>query len=432
MVLLRQVSRGLSSLPAASAGLEVRTLQNGVSLAAQAFGGNLASVAVSVSAGSRYETATTSGLSALIQKAALADIQVSLGSLGGVASASTTREQTTYVATVLKEHAAIAATALAKAVSSPPSSGAFEAAKAATLASFSSVPTDLIEEVHSCAYLDTQMGSPVSGTEASVSALTQGDVAAAFTAPSIVKAAVVGGEAADVAPAFAELPPADALAEVVPAVFTGSDKKITYDPLGQAKICFAYEFPTLTSPRAVAAKILPFLLAQPPQDPSSSYEAFNSHAKLARDFAEQDIAFAVEPFYRPYADTALFGLNISCDDIRCEDAMWYATTNLVRLCYDVTQSELDRAKLTFKATLAKTIASPDNLAKAYVDDLAQLGRVVPPPELAARISDLPLMAVKDLCYDHIHDCDHALVGVGTIHELPDYNWVRTASYNYHY
>ena len=38
--------------------------------------------------------------------------------------------------------------------------------------------------------------------------------------------------------------------------------------------------------------------------------------------------------------------------------------------------------------------------------------------------------VKKVAYDHVHDCDHALAARGPVHELPDYNWVRTASYDY--
>lgn len=439
---VRAACRQLSSLTAD--GLESTTVANGVRLATQAFGGHVASVSVSVAAGSRYETAATSGICALVQKAALIDANDALRTMGGSATGSTNRETTTYTATVLKEHVPEAASILAKAVSKPPSGDAFEAAKMATLASFGVIPTDqagLLEELHACAYLETQMGSPVSGTPASVSALTDGDAAAALASPaySNIQVAAVGCSAADVSPAFADLTAASAVVESsalapekAPAIFTGSDKKISFDSLEFARICFAYEFPTLTDPRATAAKMLPFILAAPKQAETSLYEAYNSHAKLTRDLAEQEAIVSVEPFYMPYSDSALFGVSVVTKDVRVEDCMWYTCNNLVRLCYDVTESELDRAKLAFKATLAKTFASPSALSLAYVSDLSYLGRAVPPSELVARVQDLDLKTVKDTAYEFIHDCDHALAAVGPLHELPDYNWIRTASYNYHY
>ena len=65
-------------------------------------------------------------------------------------------------------------------------------------------------------------------------------------------------------------------------------------------------------------------------------------------------------------------------------------------------------------------------------DLATLGRALPPAELIARIDQVDLAAIKATAYKFIHDNDHALAAIGPLHELPDYNWVRTASYNYHY
>ncbi|KAJ8600991.1 hypothetical protein CTAYLR_010076 [Chrysophaeum taylorii] len=438
-MLLRRATRALSL--AAGETLESLTLDNGVTVASQNFGGGVAALSVSVAAGSRIETETTNGLCALISKAAVAEASPSIAALGGTLTSAVTRETTSYTATVLKEHAPAAAAILAEAVSTAPSAAAFAAARDDTLATMSPVPMSsaaLMEDLHACAFLETQMGAPVLGTTASVSALSETDAVAVMASPaySTMWVAAVGAPASEVSAPFAGIaaPTSDLVpaSQVSPAVFTGSDIKMQYDSHDLARICFAYEFPALKSTHATAAKLLSFILAAPPQDATSLYEPFNSHCKLTRELAEQDALVACEPFYIPYSDTALFGLSLVTKDVRIEDCMWYSCNNLVRLCFDVSQSELDRAKLAFKAAIAKTYASPGNVAAAYASDLALIGRVVPPSELVARVSDLDLKDIKDTAYNFIHDNDHALAAVGPLHELPDYNWVRTASYNYHY
>ena len=104
----------------------------------------------------------------------------------------------------------------------------------------------------------------------------------------------------------------------------------------------------------------------------------------------------------------------------------------VRLAYEVTEGELDRAKLAFRAELAAELATPAG-ACARVGRATQLfGAPMAPNELLAAVDDVNVDDVKKCAYDHIHDCDHALSAIGPIHELPDYNWLRTASYTHAY
>lgn len=427
---IRQFSSSLGD------GLETLTLQNGAAVATQAFEGGVASITVSVEGGSRYESSLTNGVYALAQKAAVLDVSDALKGIGFV-TGSTTRETTSLTATVLKDKAGEAAAVLAKALSSPPSAASIAAAQESTMSALTSFRFDqakVVEDMHSCAYLDTRMGAPVEGTAESVGSLSAADVGAAVSKYASVKVAGVGCKASTIAPPFESAPSStSALVEAKEApIFTGSDKKTSYEATEIARICLAYEFPNLTTANGTAAKLLPYMLCAPPQSSTSLFEPYNSHAKLTRELVEQNCIISSDSFYIPYSDTALFGLNIVTKDVRVEDACWYSCNNLVRLCYDVTQSELDRAKIAFAATLAKTVADPAALSKMYAADLSLLGRVVSPGEQVKRVQDLELKNIKDTAYEFIHDCDHALAAVGPLHELPDYNWIRTASYNYHY
>jgi len=54
-------------------------------------------------------------------------------------------------------------------------------------------------------------------------------------------------------------------------------------------------------------------------------------------------------------DTGLFGIYLVAPDNKLDDAMWYTLDNLVRLCYNVTDEEVARAKTQLKANLCVLI-----------------------------------------------------------------------------
>ena len=49
-------------------------------------------------------------------------------------------------------------------------------------------------------------------------------------------------------------------------------------------------------------------------------------------------------------DTGLFGVYLVCPDNKLDDAMYFTLDNLVRLCHNVTDEEVVRAKTQLKVT----------------------------------------------------------------------------------
>lgn len=433
----RARSLSFAAAPLTASSLDTTTLSNGVVVASQPFAGPVVSMGVYTDVGSRAETAATSGLSSVVSKAKVLEAGPKVAVLGGTLKASVTRDGTSYTATVLASAAAEAAAVLAECVSKPPSEAAFKEAAAAALsaveAGVGSSEAAMLEEVHSCAFLETQFGAPTQGTAASLAAFT----AAEAPPPSSIKAISVGGGDA-LAKALGALPSVGAKSGAVAAastapVFTGSDKKISMESLPHATIALAYEFPTMDSEFAPACVLMPELLGSVDvASDSAMIEPINLHAKCARDLAEQECVVKFTPFYVPYRDSALFGATLQAPDVKVDDAMWYMTQNFVRLCYDVTEVELSRAKLAFKTKLAANCADPETTLATVASTFTTMGIPLSPAELAARVDAVKLEDVKKTAYKFIHDNDHALAAVGPLHELPDYNWVRTASYNYHY
>ncbi|KAH8061364.1 peptidase [Aureococcus anophagefferens] len=382
-------------------------LPNGVNAVSTAFNGPVASVALFSDLGTRSETPATNGTLAVVAQARAAAAGAAIAKLGGAVTGAATRDRSSLVAT---------------------------AAKATVLAA----QGGMVEEVHGCAYLEAPYGLPANGTAASLANVTHTDAAALLAAPTAYTAVGVGCD--DLA-AFGALPAASAglvaFDDSAAAIFTGSDKKTSYDGLPLAELAVAYEFPLLSSEFGAAATLLPSVLGAGANAGGASLkEPYNAHGKLlcrklVRDLAEQGAAAFVAPFYAPYADTALFGVHLAAPDVRVEDAVWYTMNNLVRLSFGVTDAELARAKLAYKAELGASIASPAAVAAMLGAHVKLLGAPLAPNELLAMVEDVELDEIKALAYEHLHDCDHALAAVGPVHELRDYNYVRTASYNHH-
>ena len=153
-----------------------------------------------------------------------------------------------------------------------------------------------------------------------------------------------------------------------------------------------------------------------------------SPSRLAREFAENSFVKSYSSFYNPYADTGLFGVVFQASDNNLEDSMWYLMDNMVRLCHDVTDEEVERAKLSMKNALLTTKAGANSLADFNGTQLATTGRVQNTAELLTRIDAVTTADVKAVANTYINDEDHALAAVGPIFELPDYNWIRRRSY----
>jgi len=153
---------------------------------------------------------------------------------------------------------------------------------------------------------------------------------------------------------------------------------------------------------------------------------------MAGEIAEFDLAHSYTTFNTCYKDTGLFGIYLVCPDNKLEDAMWYTTNNLVRLCHNVTDEEVERAKTQLKASMLMQLDSFSNIAEDIGRQMLTYGRRMSSAETFARIDAITTADIKKTANKVINDEDHALAAIGPIFELPDYNWIRRRSYWHRY
>ena len=158
----------------------------------------------------------------------------------------------------------------------------------------------------------------------------------------------------------------------------------------------------------------------------------NSASKLAQEVAEHEIAHSFNTFNKFYSDTGLFGVHIVAPDNMLDDAMYTVTNNMVRLCHNVSDEEVERAKAQLTTTLLLRQDSPAAAVNVIGRQVTNYGRRVSREETIARIAAITTADVKSTANQVINDEDHALAAIGPIFELPDYNWIRRRSYWHRY
>jgi processing peptidase subunit beta len=110
--------------------------------------------------------------------------------------------------------------------------------------------------------------------------------------------------------------------------------------------------------------------------------------------------------------------------------MWYTLDNLVRLCHNVSDEEVARAKIQLKTSML--LSTPTETANDIGKQMLSYGRRMSTAEVFARIDAITTSDIKATANKFINDEDHALAAVGPIFELPDYNWIRRRSYWHRY
>ena len=368
-------------------------------------------------------------------------LEVEIENMGGHLNAYTSREQTVYYAKVFKNDVPKAMNILADILqNSLLDEGAITRERDVILREAEEVGKQyeevILDHLHETAFMGTGLGRTILGPEENIKNLTRGDlqsyISTHYTADRFVIAgagAVDHRQLTELADKyFGQLPttPKDSIAKIFdPAVFTGSDKRIRYDSMGEAHVALAFEGASWTSEYAFPLMLLQTILGS--WDRTSPLGR-NAASKFAQEVADNDLAQSFMTFNTCYKDTGLFGIYMVCPDNKLEDAMWYTLDNLVRLCHQLSDEEVARAKTQLKANMLMQLDSFSQTTEDIGRQMLTYGRRMSNAETFARIDAITTEDVKATANRFFNDEDHALAAIGPVFELPDYNWIRRRSY----
>jgi len=428
---------------------DVTTLKNNLRVSTSDNPGlNIATVGVWIHAGSRQENEKNNGVAHLLQQLAFKgtakrselDIETEAESRGIQLVAQSSREITSIRATCQAADIPKAVELLADVVINNSLSDAeIDRARNALIHKLEKAESDselvLMDYLYATAYQGTPMGKSFYGTTESLRSITPKDVRdfvhSFYKAPRMVLSAagnVSHSELVSLAEKYFTDPVLNNNQELTTEKrcrFTGSELRARYDEIPLAHVAIAVEGPSFGDADSLAMKVAKTVIGSWDR---SHFGSKNSSTRLASACAQSDLCHSYESFYSKYSDTAVWGLRFVADRLTIEDMMFNVQGEWMRLCSSLTDFEVERAKNELKTKLMTRLSYPGSACNALAREVMYFDSVASRGELDAGFEHLTAKVVRDACMEYVYDKCPAVVGLGPVEALPDYNRVRGAMY----
>ncbi|CAG8541191.1 1681_t:CDS:2 [Paraglomus occultum] len=406
-----------------------------------------ATVGVWINAGSRAETAQNNGAAHFLEHMAFKgtkhrsqhQLELFIENIGAHLNAYTSREQTVYYAKTIKNDVPVAVEILSDIIqNSTLEEDAINRERDVILREQEEVDK-LHEEVvfdhlHATAFQGHSLGRTILGPKENILSLKRNDlvnyIAENYTADRMVLVGTGGIDHEELVKLadkhFSGLSgkssdPLTAKHGEAPK-FTGSEVRIRNDELPQAHIALAVEGVGWTSP-----DYYPLLVAQSiigTWDRSLG-SAPNLSSRLSYFIHKHKLANSFQAFHTSYSDTGLFGIYlISENKNQLDDLVHFTCKEFWRLYTSVTEAEVERAKQQLKASLLLCLDGTTAVAEDIGRQLITTGKRLTPEDVDVTLSKITVNDIRRVAGEYLWDQDVAVVGLGPVEALPDYNRTR--------
>jgi predicted Zn-dependent peptidase len=382
---------------------ELTRLANGVTVAIDPMeGAQSASIGLYAAVGSRSEPDGKGGLAHLVEHMVFKGargrdargIAEAIEDVGGSLNAWTARDQTVFHARTLAPDVGLALELIADLVRAPRlNEQELEREKLVILSELGEcldAPDDLIHDhLFEAAYGDQPVARPVLGREPTINAITRADCTA-WLAEQYRPERLVISAAGKVDPGhilnlaeslFGDLDPV-APPPIAPATFGGgvrSDRRSAE----QTHLAFAYAGLASSDPAAPALA----LFAQAVGGGMSS--------RLFQQLREdRGLAYSIYAWTQGFAETGLFGVNMSTDKARAAEAMALARTCVEQAAEDLSEAELKRARAQVEAGLLMSLETPQGRADSIARSIEIFGRIMSLEEMLAELRNVDAAAAR--------------------------------------
>ncbi|MBM3584058.1 MAG: insulinase family protein [Alphaproteobacteria bacterium] len=375
--------------------VKVTRLDNGLRVASDAMPSvHSVTVGVWVDAGARDETAELNGISHLLEhmafkgterRSAIA-IAEEIEAVGGHLNAYTSREHTAYHARVLADDVPLAVDLLADILRH----SVFDAEELERergvveqeIAQVDETPDDLIFDLfQDAAYPAQAMGRSILGTAETLGrmdrATLRGHLDREYTAERMI---LVGAGAIDhdhlvdlADQAFGTMAANGGRPARARPRYAGGEKHDDRD-LEQLHLVLGFDGPGMRDDTYYATQVLSTALGG------------GMSSRLFQEVREKrGLAYAIQAFASCYLDGGLFGVYAGCDARHGDEVARIVVDQLGAMADAVDQAELGRAKAQLKAGMLMALESSAARAEQIARHLLVFDRVIPVPELVARV-----------------------------------------------
>ena len=383
--------------------MKLTTLPSGLRVASRQMPGvETAAVGLYADTGSRYEPAHLNGIAHLFEHMVFKgaggrsarEISEAIEDVGGDLNASTDRDGTNFMASVMAEHVPLGLELIADMILRPHFSEAeLEREKDVVLQELGEArdtPSDIIfDDLQSAAFADQPLGRSVLGEEASIEAIKVEDLhdwrrgQYRSGSLSLVAAGKVDHDelVAWAEQYFADLP-GGANLPPQPAQFTGGDR-VGRTGSDQAHLALGFAGPAQLDEDYFAARLFADVVGG------------GMSSRLFQQLREdRGLAYTVYASLYPWRDAGLFTVYAATARRQSAAAAQLIEDIIADAVQTVTQRELDRVRTQSKAGLLMSMESPWGQAHYVARQLSVYGRLVEPAEVVAELEKVTLEDVR--------------------------------------
>ena len=372
----------------------VTTLENGLRVATVDMPGlETAAVGVWVDAGARDERRELNGISHLLEHMAFKGterrnalaIAEEIESVGGHLNAYTSREQTAFIARVLKEHVPLAVDLLGDILQhTVMPAEELEREREVVIqeiAQCHDTPDDVVFDLfQETAYPDQPLGRSILGTVDSVGGFTRDDVFGYmkdhYGAGGMVAVAAGRVDHDEFVElnrhAFDALPLHNGHA-VAPAEYAGGDMRRDQN-LEQVHLVMGFNGVAYDDPSFYAMQVL-----------STAFGGGMSSRLFQEVREKRGLAYSVYSFTASYVDGGLFGIYAGAGESHVDELVPVICGEVVKVAERVDDDEIARAKAQLKASLLMSMESPSARCEQLGRQMLIFGRSIPASEIIEKV-----------------------------------------------
>ncbi|POS84608.1 mitochondrial processing peptidase beta subunit [Erysiphe pulchra] len=427
---------------------ETTTLTNGLTVATEYLPwAQTSTVGVWIDAGSRAETDKSNGTAHFLEHLAFkgtgkrtqTQLELEIENMGGHLNAYTSRENTVYYAKAFNADVPVTVDILSDILqNSKLEPSAIERERDVILRESEEVDKQLEEVVfdhlHATAFQGQPLGRTILGPAENIQSIQRDDlvnyIKTNYTADRMVLVGAGGVSHAQLVALaekhFSNLPSAKLSSalhgEKNKPKFWGSEVRIRDDTLPTANIAIAVEGVSWKDPDYFTALITQAIVGNWDKAMGNAPHLGSSLSSFVH---KHELANSFMSFSTSYSDTGLWGIYLVTDKLtRIDDLVHFTLREWSRLCYEVTEAEVERAKAQLKASILLSLDGTTAAAEDIGRQIITTGRRMGPEEIERQINEITEKEVLDFAQRKIWDQDIAVSAVGSIEGLLDYQRIR--------
>ncbi|KAF1808333.1 mitochondrial processing peptidase beta subunit [Eremomyces bilateralis CBS 781.70] len=443
---IRPVKRGLATPVSHGAKTESTTLSNGFTIATEhSPWAQTSTVGVWIDAGSRAETDKNNGTAHFLEHLAFKgtekrtqqQLEMEIENMGGHLNAYTSRENTVYYSKSFNSDVPKCVDILSDILQhSRLESQAIERERDVILREQEEVDKQLEEVVfdhlHATAFQGQPLGRTILGPRANIESIKRQDlvdyIGQNYTADRMVLVGAGGVPHAQLVELaeqyFAKLPSSTLSAKKYKEKpdFVGSDVRMRDDGLPTANIAIAVEGVSWNDPDYFTALVTQAIVGN--WDRAMGNSPYLG-SKLSTFVHKHNLANSFMSFSTSYSDTGLWGIYMVTEATeRIDDLVHFTLREWSRLSFNVSVSEVERAKAQLKASILLSLDGTTAVAEDIGRQIVTTGRRLSPEEVERVVGQITEKDVMNFAKRKLWDQDIAISAVGKIEGLLDYSRIR--------